>query len=107
MKQKGFTLIELLIVIAILGVIAAVVAFNVGNFFRQGTTNNETAINQTIYEELKGQPITSLNLTALQFMVDFCLTADPQSPALDIWLGRVAIYQNQIIINELAHNTTP
>jgi len=35
--QGGFTLIELLIVIAILGVIGAVVALNVGGFFGTGT----------------------------------------------------------------------
>lgn len=98
--NKGFTLIELLIVIAILAVIALVVGLNVGNFFGPGTTSNETT-NQTIFEELKGQPITSLNSTALQFMVDYCLKAEPQSSSLDVWLGRAAVYQNQIIINEL------
>ena len=34
--QGGFTLIELLIVIAILGIVAAVVALNIGGFFGQG-----------------------------------------------------------------------
>ena len=35
--EGGFTLIELLIVVAILGVIAAVVALNIGGFFGTGT----------------------------------------------------------------------
>ena len=34
--EKGFTLIELLIVVAILGIIAAVVALNIGGFFGTG-----------------------------------------------------------------------
>mgnify|MGYP001098976063 CR=1 FL=1 len=38
--EGGFTLIELLIVIAILGVIAAVVILNVGGFFGTGTVES-------------------------------------------------------------------
>ena len=46
MKQKGFTLIELLIVIAILGIIAAVIIPNIDNFVKHAAnlTSNATAV---------------------------------------------------------------
>lgn len=102
MKQRGITLIDLLIIIAILGVIAAVVALNVGGFF--GTGGNETIVtNQTIFDDLTAKPIGSLNLTELNFLVDYCIRQANSNPDTrsSRWPIMTTVYQNQILINEL------
>ena len=58
MGQKGFTLIELLIVVAILGVLAAVVIPNVGRFIGQGET------------EAKDTEFTNIQSAVHSMMVD-------------------------------------
>ncbi len=63
--EKGFTLIELLIVVAILGVLAAVVIPNVGRFIGRG----ETEAAQT--------ELTNLQTAVVAMMVDNQLSALP------------------------------
>jgi type IV pilus assembly protein PilA len=56
--EKGFTLIELLIVVAILGVLAAVVIPNVGRFIGRGKT------------EAKGTEFSNIQAAVTAMMVD-------------------------------------
>ena len=56
--EKGFTLIELLIVVAILGVLAAVVIPNVGRFIGRGET------------EAAGTELTNIQTAVVAMMVD-------------------------------------
>lgn len=96
MKQKGFTLIELLIVIGLLGIVIAVIIINNPAFLNivdREATNETVVTNTTIFEDLASEPISSLNLTELEFMLDYCMEHHSHTLA--------NLYQNQIIINEL------
>jgi len=69
--EKGFTLIELLIVVAILGIIAAVVIPNLGAFMTTGKLSaanteaeNVKTASLAYYAENEAWPATSADLTA-------------------------------------------
>jgi len=89
-RQQGWTLIEVLVCIAILGIIAAVVILNAGSYFGCQQEPDPTL---THFNELRQQPITSLNRTDLDFMLDYCMERR--------WYESGRFYQNQIIINQL------
>ncbi|MEK7354641.1 MAG: prepilin-type N-terminal cleavage/methylation domain-containing protein, partial [Chloroflexota bacterium] len=63
--EKGFTLIELLIVVAILGVLAAVVIPNVGRFIGRGKTEASATelanIQSAVVSMMVDQNLTSLS----------------------------------------------
>ncbi len=63
--EKGFTLIELLIVVAILGVLAAVVIPNVGRFIGRG----ETEAAETEFSNIQSATVAMMTDNGLQTLI--------------------------------------
>ena len=73
--EKGFTLVELLIVIAIVGIIAAVIIPNVGTFMRMGTVtaaNSEAENVQTAalayYSDHDEWPVSTMSVNFTNYI---------------------------------------
>jgi type IV pilus assembly protein PilA len=77
--EKGFTLIELLIVIAVLGVLAAVIIPNVGNFIKSG---NLAAANAEV---------STLKTTEQAFYADYGVNATSVASNLTSYLGTAPV----------------
>ncbi len=106
--EKGFTLIELLIVVAILGVLAAVVIPNVGRFIGRGETeaaSTELAnIQSAVVSMMVDNGIDSLGDFVTSATNDMSLFPSPNATALSnhVLFG----YTGNTSINDVVTNAT-
>ncbi|MFC2056285.1 type II secretion system protein [Chloroflexota bacterium] len=106
--EKGFTLIELLIVVAILGVLAAVVIPNVGRFIGRG----ETEAGETELGNIQSAVLAMMTDTGLATFTDNAsLHSDANAGATDSMATfpqvEYSLYGNQqTTANYVASNTT-
>ena len=77
--EKGFTLIELLIVVAILGVLAAVIIPNISRFFGAGETEANRTEKANVQSAVDNMMVAN-SIATLPNPVDGDLTATPPRP---------------------------
>jgi len=105
--EKGFTLIELLIVVAILGVLAAVVIPNVGRFIGRG----ETEAAETELSNIQTAVIAMMTDTGLSVFTDNATLIDTSGTAtsnMNLFpQSENSLYNNSVTnANYVASNTT-
>jgi len=105
--EKGFTLIELLIVVAILGVLAAVVIPNVGRFIGRG----ETEAAETELSNIQSAVVAMMVDTGLSSFTDNATLIDTSGTATNNMnlfpQSENSLYNNPVTnANYVASNTT-
>ena len=104
--EKGFTLIELLIVVAILGVLAAVVIPNVGRFIGRGKTEAASTELSNVQSAVVSMMVDQ-NLTSLTGNITISSTNDmTKFPSANAGGASLFAYGDNAAVNYVATNAT-